>query len=159
MPPKSEVASEQLHDLFCCTWVWKWPPFLAAFWWMTGVHDARQRLPGQHEVGERFVVLEQRIEPGAMLSDQLALKDKGLLRRWGDDAFDVVCTGHQFRNHGAVGRCGKIRANPFREARGFADVENAPFGGLEQVHARPSRQVHAAGIDGHLMPPAMHALR
>ena len=45
------------------------------------------------------------------------------------------------------------RPGPVREPRGFTDVEHTTLRGLEQVDTGACRQVHTAGINGHVSPP------
>ena len=148
----AKLTAKQLHHLFGCTCVGERAPLLGVFWRPSGVHDSGKFIVGHGQVREGFVVLQHGVESRHVLPNQLAFEHQSRLWCLGYDAFDVVGSSNEFRNHVAVGIGSKIRPNSFIEPCRLADIEHSALVCFEQIHARFMREVSRSQVHGHGLP-------
>ena len=82
--------------------------------------------PGDAEVGIFLVVLQQHVEVGLMVLDQIGFQRQRLGFTVGDDELDLAdLTGHQADPRREIVTTAEVAANPAAQSLGFADVEDA----------------------------------
>ena len=92
--------------------------------------------PGNAQVGIFLVVLQQHVEVGLMVLDQIRLKNQGFRFTVSDDEFDLAhLTGHQANARRQVVTTAEITAHAAAQGLGFAHVKDAILTISHQVAA------------------------